>query len=327
MIGPKLPPDTDAIIDRVLAGDLSHVVSGDTGWASGDVPIWYERISPQGLPKGCVLLLVGMGSDGLMWPPSFVRAFVEAGFQVIRYDHRGTGLSDWVENWSSRQPYTLADMAGDALAILDALQVPQAHLVGLSMGSMIAQEVALQAPHRVATLTLIMTSGHIGDPDLPQTSSRYFLDNLIKGLPLLRYRLLGGERNLIKERIAKQIVFIGYEGLDVKAIAEVVAYSLRHRRGINLRAMRQHLTAITLSGSRHERLRTVEGPTLAIHGTNDLLIPIEHAKKVVATMPNAEGLWLEGAGHVFPVPEMDKVTQRILGHLSVNSVPRPEGSK
>ena len=192
-IGPKLPPDTDAIIDRVLAGDLSYVVGDDSGWASGDVSIWYERISPQGLPKGCVLLLVGMGGDGLMWPPSFVRAFVDAGFQVIRYDHRGTGMSDWVENWSSHQPYTLADMAGDALAVLDTLQVPQAHLVGLSMGSMIAQEVALQAPHRVATLTLIMTSGHIGDPDLPQTSARYFLDNLIKGLPLLRYRLMGGE--------------------------------------------------------------------------------------------------------------------------------------
>ena len=218
-------------------------------------------------------------------------------------------------------------MAGDALAVLDALHVPQAHLIGLSMGSMIAQEVAIQAPDRVATLTLIMTSGHIGDPDLPQTSSRYFLDNLIKGLPLLRYRLMGGERNLIKERIAKQIMFIGYEGLDVKALAEVVAYSLRHRRGINLRAMRQHLTAITLSGSRHERLRTVEAPTLVIHGTNDLLIPVEHAKKLVATMPNAEGLWLEEAGHVFPVPEMDKVTQRILRHLSVNSVQRPEGSK
>ena len=93
MLGPKLPPNTDAIIDRVLAGDLSAVVGGNTGWASGGVPIWYERISPQGPPKGCVLLLVGMGGDGLMWPPPFVQAFVEAGYQTIRYDHRGTGMS------------------------------------------------------------------------------------------------------------------------------------------------------------------------------------------------------------------------------------------
>ena len=319
MFGPKLPPDTDVIIDHVLASDLSDVVGGDTGWAtSGDVSIWYERISSQGTSKGCVLLLMGMGGDGLMWPPPFVRALVDAGYQVIRYDHRGTGLSDWVENWSSRQPYTLADMAGDVVAVLDAAQVPQAHLVGLSMGGMIAQEVAILAPHRVTSLTLMMTSAYAGDPDLPQLSSRFFVESLIRGLPLLKYRLRGGERNLIKERIAKQIAFCGYVGLDVKALAEVVAYDLRHRRGINLRAVRQHLTAITLSGSRYERLQTVCAPTLVLHGTNDLLIPIEHAKKLLATLPNAEGLWLEGVGHVFPVSEMEKLMQRILGHLGAS---------
>ena len=178
-----------------------------------------------------------------------------------------------------------------------------------------AQEVAILAPDRVASLTLMMTSGHVGDPDLPQTSLRYFIDSLSKGLPLLKYRLKGGERNLIKERIAKHVAFLGTEGLDVQALAEVVVYDLRHRRGINLRAVRQHLAAITISGSRYEGLRTLAVPTLVIHGTDDLLIPIEYAEKLVATIPNAEGVWLEGVGHVFPVSNMDGVMERILAHL------------
>ncbi len=320
MFGPKLPPDTDAIIDRVLASDLSGVVGDDAGWATSDgIQIWYERIHPQGPSQGTVMLLMGMGGDGLLWPPAFVRAFVEAGYHVIRYDHRGTGLSDWLKNWSGKQPYTLADMAGDALAVLDALAIQQAHLVGLSMGGMIAQEVALQQPQRIASLTLMMTSGYVGDPDLPQPSSRYFFDSLIKGLPLLHYRLRGGERNLIKERIAKQVAFLGTEGLDVKELAELVAYDLRHRRGINLRATWQHLTAINASASRYERLRALDVPTLVIHGTRDLLIPIEHARKLVATIRNAEGLWLEGVGHGLPVPGMEKMMRRILTHLVSSS--------
>ncbi|MBP8949855.1 MAG: alpha/beta hydrolase [Candidatus Promineofilum sp.] len=318
--GPTLPPDTDAVIDDVLASDLRDYLRGETGLAtSGSIQIWYESILPEGTPQGSILLLMGMGGDCLMWPPSFVRTLVDAGYHVIRYDHRGTGMSDWVKGWSRQQPYTLADMAGDAIAVLNATQTGRAHLVGLSMGGMVAQEAAIQAPDRVASLTLMMTSGHVDDPDLPQTSSRYFIDSLSKGLPLLKYRLKGGERNLIKERIAKQIAFLGTEGLDVQALAEVVTYDLRHRRGINLQAMRQHLTAISNSGSRYERLSTLNVPTLVIHGTDDLLIPLEHAKKLVATIPDAEGVWLDGVGHAFPMAEMAKVIERILLHVATST--------
>mgnify|MGYP003620579693 CR=1 FL=1 len=317
LTGPTLPPETDAIIDSVLASDLSGMLSGETGLArSGDVQVWYERISSQGPSRGAVLLLTGMGGNALFWPPGFIRAFVAARYHVIRFDYRGTGMSDWMREWSSKQPYTLADMAGDAITVLDALEVPRAHLVGLSMGGMIAQEIALAQPHRVASLTLMMTSGYVGDPDLPQTSSRYFVENFIKGFPLLRYRLMGWERNLIKELIAKQIVFIGAEGLDVKEFAELVAYDLRHRRGINLRAPRQHLTAINLATSRHERLRTLDVPTLVIHGTRDLLVPVEHGRKLVAVIPNAKGLWLDGVGHMFPFPDMSTLMGHILPHLN-----------
>jgi pimeloyl-ACP methyl ester carboxylesterase len=160
-----------------------------------------------------------------------------------------------------------------------------------------------------------MTSGYIGDPDIPGLSSRYVWSSLLKGLPLLKYRLMGGERNLIKEVIAKTITGIGYEGLDIKEIAELVLFDLRKRRGINLKAIWQHQTAVSISGSRFERLKTLSVPTFVIHGTEDQVNPIEHGKKLVEVIPNAKGLWLDGVGHVFPVPDMEALLTKITAHL------------
>jgi pimeloyl-ACP methyl ester carboxylesterase len=192
------------------------------------------------------------------------------------------------------------------------------------MGGMVAQEVAIQAPGRVASLTLMMTSGFIGDPDLPELTSRYFLDGLLKGIPLLKYRLMGGEKNLIKERIAKQISAIGYEGLDIREIAEIFLYDLRRHRGINVRAMLQHQAAVTVAGSRHEKLQALSMPALVIHGIADQLIPVEHGRKLAESMPMAEGLWLEGVSHVFPLPDMNQLNAKILEHIKAASSPNPD---
>jgi pimeloyl-ACP methyl ester carboxylesterase len=224
-------------------------------------------------------------------------------------------MSDWLENWDRSNPYSLADMAGDVVAVLDALQVERAHLVGLSMGGMVAQEVAIQQPSRAASLTLMMTSGFVGDPDLPGLSTRYLLGSALKGLPILKYRLLGGEKNLIKEHIAKHVAALGYDELDVRERAVVVLYGLRQRRGINLRGARQHLTAVTISGSRYEKLKTLHVPTLVVHGTADQMMPVEHGQKLAATIPNAKALWLEGLGHVFPMPDLAKLIKNITDHF------------
>lgn len=301
--GPKLPPETNEIIDNVINSELPEVISGKTGFASSDgLNIWYECISPESSSKGSVLLIMGQAGNALGWPPKFVRAFVDSGYQVIRYDHRGTGMSDWVEDWNRKNPYSLVDMAADAVAVLDTLKIQKVHIMGLSMGGMIGQEVAINYPDRVSSLTLMMTSGYVGDPDLPNLSSRFFISSFVKSIPLLKYRLIGGEKNLIKERIAKTIAFVGSEGLDIKETAEIVLYDLRKRRGINIRAIFQHLIALSISGSRYEKLKTLNVPTLVIHGTDDSIIPVEHGKKLVEVIPNAKGLWLDGVGHVFPFP-------------------------
>lgn len=253
--GPTLPPETDAIIGDVLRSELLEIITGKTGYAtSNGLHIWYERISSDGPSNGTILLIMGNGSDALEWPPKFVRAFVNEGHHVIRYDHRDTGMSDWVEEWDRTNPYSTAEMADDAIAVLDALNVQKVHLVGFSMGGIIAQEIAIDSPERVASLTLMSTSGYVGGPDLPGLTSRFFIEYVIKGIPLLKYRMTDGEKNLIKERIAKTISVAGRDGLDIRELAEVVLYNLRERRGIHIKGALHHRAAVSVSGSRYEKL-------------------------------------------------------------------------
>lgn len=314
--GPRLPRGTAAIIDRVSRGDLAHVVAGETGYAeSSGVRIWYEAIPPEGPEQGTVLLSMALAGDALFWPPSFIRALTAAGYRVIRYDQRGTGASDWMANWDRKHPYSLLDMAADTIAVLDALQVEHAHLIGLSLGGFVAQETGIAHPDRVASLTLMSSAADPTDANLPWVRVGPLLRSTLAGLPLLRYRILGGEKNLVKEIIAKTISANGYENLNVEEMTELVLYDRRYRRGINLRAILQHQVAVAITRSRYELLPNIRVPVLVIHGTADTFLPIEHARKIVDLIPQAQHLWLEGVKHQFPYPNMPAVTQAVVSHL------------
>lgn len=314
--GPKLPSGTDDIIDRVSRRDLAHIVAGETGHAdSSGVRIWYESIPAEGPEQGAVLLNISMGGNSLFWPPSFIRGLTGAGYRVIRYDQRGTGASDWMADWDRKHPYSLFDMAADGVAVLDALQVERAHLIGLSLGGFVAQEIAIARTDRVASLTLMSTAADPTDADLPGPRVGPLLRSALAGLPLLRYRLLGGEKNLVKEVIAKTISGNGHESPNVEELAELVLYDLRYRRGINLRAILQHQAAVAVTRSRYELLPNLHMPTLVIHGTADTFMPIEHARKIVDLVPDARHLWLEGVKHQFPYPDMPAVSRAIIAHL------------
>lgn len=323
---PSLPPGTDTAIDEVLAAPLPELITGDTGTArSGEVDIWFESIPPAGTPRGTILLIMGAVSGALAWPQDFIRPLVEAGYRVVRYDHRGLGMSDWIEYWNPDNPYTLEDMAQDALAVLDAAGVNKAHIVGVSMGGMIAQRLAISHAERVLSLTSVSSSAYLEDPALAPETSPGELDLLRL---FFKYGLWPGERNAVKLSVGfiQQVAGDGGAGIDVKAIAQQVLYEKRRRRGYNPAVMDQHVSAIFASGSRYEELGAIGVPTLIVHGTEDFIVPLSHGERCAELIPGARTLWLNGAGHIIPRSHLGPVLDAILETVggTVGAYPPPE---
>lgn len=295
--GPEYPPETDRIIARAISSDPPELVTGITGYArSGNIRIWYEVNRPAGKPRATVLLVMGAGTSSMLWPPEFIQAMVKTGYEVIRYDNRGTGMSDWIDNWQSDNPYTLEDMAQDAIAVLDANNIRRAHVVGTSMGGMIGQRLAISHGERVLSLVSMSTSAYIFDPELADLSGDFTLESLRL---IIKYAIGGSEPGMIKMMSGMiDMMSDGLKTSDIRPISEMVLYEMRRRRGFNRYASPQHFAAMKQSGSRLNELANIKCPVLVIHGTADAAVNIAHAKKYAPLIPGASTLWLEGAGHI-----------------------------
>ncbi len=315
--GPPLPEGTDAAIDKVMSSDLPELVTGDTGYVTSDgYKIWYESISPKTEKKGTFLLCMGMGADALEWPPHFVGNLKEAGYQVIRFDYRGTGMSDWTLDWK-KQLYSLFDLVNDTELILEALNVSDVHLVGLSMGGMVVQEFAIKNKDRTLSLNIIMSSGDTEDKDLPGVSGRTAINALKVGI---KYGLIKSEQNSVKLMLGVRLILRGdavYD-IDVPEVTERVLYNARKRKGYNPNVSSQHNAAAKLSRPRYERLKKLDVPTLIIHGKNDPLVPIEHGEKLADVIPNAKSRWFDNMGHDLPPNLIDPITAEILKNVEGN---------
>lgn len=161
--------------ERLIANSkwrtLPELISRQTGHAfNGRIRIFYEKRLPTTQAKGTILLISRNAETMLFWPEAFLNALVDAGFEVVRFDHRGLGLSDWIRDSSKKKSYTLENMARDAMAVVDHLKVKKVHVIGASMGGMIAQRMAIDFPNVVASLTSIMSSGFHYDPQLTAVS-------------------------------------------------------------------------------------------------------------------------------------------------------------
>ncbi len=256
-----------------------------------------------------VLLIMGLGMQLVGWPQDFVQGLVDAGFRVVRHDNRDAGLSDGFDRagngnivWESirqkfglpvRSPYTLADMARDSLGVLDALGIERAHVIGASMGGMIAQHIAAEAPDRVRRLVSIMSSS--GARGLPGPKAEV-------AAMLLRRPLGGSEAALVAHsiRLLRLIQSPAYPESDER-LAQRLKFSMR--RAYRPSGIFRQMLAIGADTERPALLPRIQCPTLVLHGEDDALVPIACGIDTAKRIPGAKFVPVPGMGHDLP-PEV-----------------------
>lgn len=263
-----------------------------------DVEIAYEEFGDPGDPT--MLLIMGLGVQMLGWDGELCRLLAAEGFRVVRFDNRDVGRStlyegpapDWLALASgdgSGATYLLDDMAGDTVKLLDHLAIETTHVVGASLGGMIAQTLALRHPERVLSLTSIMST--TGDRSVGQPHPKA-LQALFNPPP--------NDRERIAEWAVENWGIIGSPGFepDRDAIRERARRSFD--RGYHPKGVGRQLAAIVASGDRTPELRNLSLPTLVIHGEDDPLIDVSGGKATAAAIPDAKLIVIPGMGHDLP---------------------------
>ena len=254
-----------------------------------------------------LLLIAGAAGSMLAWEDDFCKLLAAGSRFVIRYDQRDTGRSITYEPGAPK--YTGLDLVDDAVGILDALGVDRAHIVGISMGGGIAQFLALDHPDRVASLTLISTSGGPGDPDLPGTSEElrsHFANpapdpNWADRAAVIDYVVEDAQPYASKSRPFDEAAWRDLAGRDFD-------------RSIDMASSLKNHGLVEGGQSWRERLAEIRIPTLVLHGTEDPLFPHEHGVALANEIPGAQLLPLEETGHELPRAVWDVVVRAILSH-------------
>ncbi len=281
---------------------------------SNGIEIYYETFgNPQ---NPAVLLVMGLDSQCLMWSMDFIEPLVAAGYYVIRFDNRDIGLSTWIHDWHKSRPYTLEDMADDAVGLLEAINIKKAHIVGVSMGGMIAQRIALSHSEKVLSLTSIMSTGYALNPkavDKFSTKMAFtFMPFLAKNFKI-KNKILDGRISVDDYIYTYKNVLAGTKyPFQEDYFRELFSYSFLERKGQNPKARYQQLCAIVSSGSRLKELPKIDVPTLILHGTADKLVPPIHANIYSPLVPHSKMVWLDGVGHEIPFGVLPEVHSELL---------------
>jgi pimeloyl-ACP methyl ester carboxylesterase len=265
----------------------------------GDIEICFETFGDPADPA--LLLIMGLGTQMLGWHEDFCTDLASRGFHVIRYDNRDIGrstilssapvptLGQIMRRDKRAASYTLAEMAADGVGLLDHLGIERAHLVGVSMGGMIAQTIAARRPERVLSLTSIMSS----------TGSRW------RGQPALRtyrqfLRPVSTDRATYIAQTAALFDIIGSPGFDRADEDLRSLLGAMYDRGHDAGSVTRQLAAILASGDRTAELRHITAPTLVIHGTTDKLVAPSGGRATARAIPGARLLMIKGMGHDLP---------------------------
>ena len=268
------------------------------------VELYVEAFGPvDGEP---VLLLSGADAQCTRWTPALVDPLVDAGHRVVRFDTRDCGLSSKL---SSDDGYTLDDLATDACRVLDGEGIEAAHLVGRSMGGMVAQVVALEHPERARSLTLLCSTPGLGDERLPPPDDR-LVDQMTE-------RLFAPPPVDHIEKVAWLVeldrLFVGTRYPFDETAATLVADADVTRCWFPETG---HGPAVNSSPSRLDRLGDIGVRTLVVHGTVDPVFPVEHGIALAEGIPGAD-LWLvEGLGHEVPDACLAELLPKVLAHLA-----------
>jgi pimeloyl-ACP methyl ester carboxylesterase len=287
-----------------------------------------------GDPKAVPLLLIaGLGLQLGAWPDEFVEGLADLGFYVIRFDNRDCGLSTkfehagtpslalaWLKSlvrWPLKPPYSLQDMADDAVGVLSALGIARAHVVGMSMGGMVAQLMAAGCPARVLSLTSIMSSsGRRGLPGAAPAVRR----------ALVRRPRDGGDLDAAIDHTVQLFQAIASPAYPTaeKHLRRRVARALR--RNCCPGGIVRQILAVAASGDRTPLLQTIRVPALVIHGAADPLVPLPCGVATAAAIPGARLAVIEGMGHDLPSQLLERLLALIDAHahgkMAPDSTPR-----
>ena len=281
----------------------------------------WEADSATARSRPAVLLIMGLGMQLIAWPPALVQGLLDAGFRVVRFDNRDSGLSQRLDalgtpnllwqglkyrlGWRIAPPYTMQDMARDALGVLDALGIEQAHVVGVSMGGMVAQWLALLAPARVLSLASVMSSsGARGLPGPTPEASRALLS-----------RPAGTGQSAVIEHAVKLFKIIGSPGFpmdDADLRARVTAAT---RRSYQPRGIARQMVAIVADTRRADQLADVRVPTLVVHGKADPLVPFACGDDTARRIPAARLVGIDGMGHDLAPVVVNHLLDALIPHI------------
>jgi pimeloyl-ACP methyl ester carboxylesterase len=264
-----------------------------------------------------LLLIMGLGMQLIGWPEELVQLLVDRGFRVIRLDNRDAGLSQQFDHAGVpnlafgvlrhalhlpvHAPYGIADMAADAVGVLDALGIERAHVCGASLGGMISQHVAASHPGRVKSLTLMMTTS--GNRRLPQ--AQWAVQRALLSRPD------GRDADAVVRHLQRVLAIIGSPAYPPEPERLRQRLQQTVQRAWRPAGTARQLLAVAADGDRRALLKNIAAPTAIIHGEADPLIPVAAGRELAQLIPGAVADWVPGMGHDLPLPLLPRFAERI----------------
>ena len=263
-----------------------------------------------------LLLIMGLGGQLIAWDEELVAALVARGFFVVRFDNRDVGRSSWFDDAGARDvlgamtgqgrpPYLLADMAEDAAGLLEALELPAAHVLGVSMGGMIAQSLAIEHPELVLSLVSIMST--TGDPKVGAPHPKAIAALL---------RPPASDRDSAMDQAVEVWKTIGSPGFPLHEDRVRAQAAAAYDRAFHPDGAGRQMVAILSSGDRTDGLRRLTCPTLVVHGDADPLVDPSGGRATAAAVPGAELMIVAGMGHHLPPELFDDLADRVAAHAA-----------